>query len=96
MAKRGAHAPLLIQSPLKGLASFEEMYGAQNLAIKKDWLVDEGAPLGVRIITAAPEITGVLDAVRDLDQRGIVFSIGHRYVESPLPNGCSLTESIRD
>lgn len=44
--------------------------------------MDENAPVGVRIITAAPEICGVLDAVRDLGQRGIVFSIGHRYVES--------------
>ena len=45
--------------------------------------MDENTPVGVRIITAAPEISGVLDAVRDLGQRGIVFSIGHRYVESP-------------
>ncbi len=85
MAKRGAHAPLLIRSPPKGFASFEEMYGAQNLAIKEDWLMDQEAPLGVRIITAAPEIVGVLDAVHELDQRGIVFSIGHRYVNWPAP-----------
>jgi len=50
-----------------------------NLAIKDDWLMDRDATLGVRIITAAPEINGVLDAVHELDQRGIVFSIGHRY-----------------
>ena len=61
------------------------MYGAQNLATKEDWLMEQDAPLGVRIITAAPEIVGVLDAVSELDQRGIVFSIGHRYVESPPP-----------
>ena len=47
--------------------------------------MEQDAPLGVRIITAAPEIVGVLDAVPELDQRGIVFSIGHRYVESPPP-----------
>ena len=41
-------------------------------------------PLGVRIITAAPEINSVLDAVHELDQRGIVFSIGHRYSISSL------------
>jgi N-acetylglucosamine-6-phosphate deacetylase len=79
LAKRGAHAPLHIQSPSKGFASFEEVYGAENLATKDDWLMDRDAPLGVRIITAAPEIDGVLDAVHELDQRGIVFSIGHRY-----------------
>jgi N-acetylglucosamine-6-phosphate deacetylase len=55
------------------------MYGVENLATKDDWLMDRDAPLGVRIITAAPEINGVLDAVHELDQRGVVFSIGHRY-----------------
>jgi N-acetylglucosamine-6-phosphate deacetylase len=86
VAKRGAHAPLLIRSPPKGFASFEEMYGAQNVAFKEDWLMDHDA-LGVRIITSAPEIVGVLDAVHELDQRGIVFSIGHRYAESSPPYG---------
>jgi len=76
---------MLIRSPPKGFASFEEMYGAQNLAIKEDWLMEQDALLGVRIITAAPEIVGVLDAIPELDQRGIVFSIGHRYVESLPP-----------
>jgi N-acetylglucosamine-6-phosphate deacetylase len=51
----------------------------ENLATKGDWLMDRDAPIGVRIITAAPEINGVLDAVHELDQRGIAFSIGHRY-----------------
>lgn len=60
------------------------MYGVENLAIKDDWLMDGDAPLGVRIITAAPEINSVLDAVHELDQRGIVFSIGHRYSISSL------------
>jgi N-acetylglucosamine-6-phosphate deacetylase len=47
----------------------------------------EDAPSGVRIVTAAPEVNGVLDAVHDLDQRGIVFSIGHRYVGPPFVRG---------
>jgi N-acetylglucosamine-6-phosphate deacetylase len=66
------------------------MYGAQNMIIKEDWLMDEDTSVGVRIITAAPEICGVLDAVRDFGQRGIVFSIGHRYVQSP--GACSVAE----
>ena len=86
MAKRGAHAPLLIRSPLKGFASFEEMCGAQSPVMKEDWLMEQDTPLGVRIITAVPEIVAVLDAVPRLDQRGIMFSIGHRFaVESPPP-----------
>ena len=58
--------------------------------------MDRDASLGVRIITAAPEITGVLDAVHEVDQRGIVFSIGHRYIESPLSNVFSFAESVWD
>jgi N-acetylglucosamine-6-phosphate deacetylase len=87
VVKRGAHAPLHIRSAPNGFASFEDVYGAQNVAIKEDWLMGEDAPAGVRIVTAAPEIHGVLDAVHDLDQRGIVFSVGHTYVEPPFVRG---------
>jgi N-acetylglucosamine-6-phosphate deacetylase len=41
---------------------------------------DTGHSVGVRIITAAPEVDGVLDSVKELSDRGVVFSIGHRYV----------------
>ena len=68
----------------------------ENLTAKQDWLMDRDAPFGVRIITAAPEITGVLDALPEFDQRGIVFSIGHRYAESPPPNFYLFAESLRD
>lgn len=90
LAKRGAHAPLHIRTPPKGFTSFEEIYGVENLATKDDWLMDKDAPLGVRIITAAPEITGVLGAVHELDQRGIVFSIGHSIATSDFA-----TEAVR-
>ena len=45
-------------------------------------LNDEGEGLGVRIITAAPEVEGVMESVGELTKRGIVFSIGHRCVET--------------
>ncbi|KAH9036114.1 Metallo-dependent hydrolase [Lactarius pseudohatsudake] len=89
-AKRGAHAPLYIRSAPNGFASFEDIYGAQNLVVKEDWIMDENVPVGVRIITAAPEICGVLDAVRDLRQRGIVFSIGHSVASTNVA-----TEAVR-
>ncbi|KAH9067634.1 Metallo-dependent hydrolase [Lactarius vividus] len=89
-AKRGAHAPLYIRSAPNGFASFEDTYGAQNLVVKEDWIMDENVPVGVRIITAAPEICGVLDAVRDLRQRGIVFSIGHSVASTNVA-----TEAVR-
>lgn len=42
----------------------------------------EGNNVGVRIITAAPEIEGVKAGVEEAVKRGIVFSIGHRSVIS--------------
>jgi N-acetylglucosamine-6-phosphate deacetylase len=38
----------------------------------------ESDQVGVRVLTAAPEIDGVLEAVDELTKRGIVYSIGHR------------------
>lgn len=78
-AKRGAHAPQFLMSAPDELESFEAVYGADNLADKEDWLMSEGhdQSVGVRIITAAPEIQGVIPAMEEVVQRGVVFSIGH-------------------
>jgi hypothetical protein len=35
---------------------------------------------GVRVITAAPEIEGVIPAIEELTRRGVTCSIGHRFV----------------
>jgi N-acetylglucosamine-6-phosphate deacetylase len=82
LAKRGAHAPSFLLSAPEGYKSFEAIYGADNLAHEEDWLmasdIEHGDTVGVRIITAAPEIKGVMDAVKELTSKGIVFSIGHR------------------
>lgn len=82
LAKKGAHASPFLRSAPERIATFEEVYGAANLAHKEDWLMNptDDASTGVRIITAAPEIDGVMDTVKDLTERGIVFSIGHRSV----------------
>lgn len=76
MAKRGAHAPSFLISAPQGIKSFEDLYGAENLADSEDWLMS--GTLGVRIITAAPEVNGVMSAVEELTKRGVIFSIGHR------------------
>jgi N-acetylglucosamine-6-phosphate deacetylase len=39
--------------------------------------------VGVRMITAAPEVEGVMEAIGALSKRGLVFSIGHRFISSP-------------
>lgn len=85
LAKRGAHAPQFLLPANNGFQSFEEVYGADNLTVAEDWLMAgeaEGNNVGVRIITAAPEIEGVKAGVEEAVKRGIVFSIGHRSVIS--------------
>ncbi|KAJ4483511.1 carbohydrate esterase family 9 protein [Lentinula aciculospora] len=84
MAKRGAHAPSFLVSAPEGIRSFEELYGAENLADSEDWLMSTGSENGVRIITAAPEVTGVMSTVGELTKRGIVFSIGHSIATSDI------------
>jgi N-acetylglucosamine-6-phosphate deacetylase len=76
--KRGAHAPPFLLSAPEGIKSFEDVYGEDNLVDKEDWLMSERQELGVRMITAAPEIPGVMDAIKAVTGRGIVLSIGHR------------------
>lgn len=49
------------------------MYGAENL---KQGDIGE---VGVRVITAAPEVDGVMDSIDALAKRGVLFSVGHRY-----------------
>jgi N-acetylglucosamine-6-phosphate deacetylase len=81
MAKRGAHAPPFLRDAPEGFKSFESLYGADNLLDAEDWLMaGHGETAGVRIITAAPEVRGVMDTVTELARRGVVFSIGHRSV----------------
>lgn len=84
LSKRGAHAPPFLLSAPEGMKSFDNIYGKENLIDTEDWLMaseDQRDP-GVRIITAAPEIDGVMESVGELSKRGIVFSIGHRFVIS--------------
>ncbi|KAJ7782660.1 carbohydrate esterase family 9 protein [Mycena metata] len=84
MAKRGAHAPPFLLSAPDGFSSFEDAYGAQNLVDSEDWLMSSDGQCGVRIITAAPEISGVMGAVNELSKRGVVFSIGHSVASSDV------------
>lgn len=75
--KRGAHAPPFLLSAPEGIKTFEDVYGAENLVDKEDWLMAERQELGVRMITAAPEVPGVMDAIKSVTERGIVLSMGH-------------------
>jgi N-acetylglucosamine-6-phosphate deacetylase len=82
LAKRGAHAPPFLLTAPEGYKSIEKLYGAHNLADGEDWLMDQGlgegeGVVGVRMLTAAPEVEGVMESIGELTKRGIVFSIGH-------------------
>lgn len=75
-AKKGAHAQSFLVSAPDRIASFEDVYGVENLKPQQQ---DENGPLaGVRVITAAPEVEGVMDSIDALAQRGVIFSVGHR------------------
>lgn len=67
-AKRGAHTQSLLLSAPDGISTLESVYGSAAL--------DKHVG-GVRIITAAPELEGILGTVAPLCERGVVFSIGH-------------------
>ncbi|KAJ6593465.1 carbohydrate esterase family 9 protein [Mycena capillaripes] len=84
MAKRGAHAPPYLLSAPEGFQSFEKAYGAHNLVDSEDWLMSTEGQCGVRIVTGAPEIKGVMGAVSELSKRGVVFSIGHSVASSDV------------
>ncbi|KAF8963676.1 carbohydrate esterase family 9 protein [Flammula alnicola] len=77
LTKRGAHAPAYLLPALEGFKSFEDVYGSVNLVETEDWMMPGSQNPAVRVITAAPEIPGVMKAMDELNKRGIVFSIGH-------------------
>lgn len=90
--KRGAHTPGYLLPATAGFKSFEDVYGAQNLVDAEDWSAMSGSQnFAVRLITAAPEIPGVLEAVDELNKRGIAFSMGHRFAISFFFFFCSIS-----
>jgi N-acetylglucosamine-6-phosphate deacetylase len=79
-AKRGAHAQSFLVSAPDCIASFEDVYGAENLKPMDPNHQNNDIPNGMRVITAAPEVDGVMDSIDVLAKRGVIFSIGHRFV----------------
>lgn len=64
--KKGVHNLSILRAATDGFVSLEECYGAENLTSST-----------VKMITAAPEVEGIMDSIPELVSRGIVFSIGH-------------------
>ena len=93
MAKRGAHAPQFLLPATDGYASFEEVYGPENLAVQEDWLMacePNSDSVGIRIITAAPEITGVRPAMEEAIKRGVIWSIGHSMASTDIATAAAV------
>jgi N-acetylglucosamine-6-phosphate deacetylase len=65
--KKGAHDVNVIRSAPKGIADFDDAYGPE---------LKRGSD-AISIMTVAPEIDGVLDAMPELIKRGITVSLGH-------------------
>lgn len=65
-SKRGVHNAAILRAADSGFAALEECYDARNLKSST-----------IKMITAAPEVTGIMDTIPELVQRGIIFSIGH-------------------
>lgn len=65
--KKGAHEQAVFKDAKNGIQAFDETYGSQ---LKK-------GGEAVSIITMAPEIEGVCDAIPDLVARGITVAMGH-------------------
>jgi N-acetylglucosamine-6-phosphate deacetylase len=49
------------------IQTFEQVYGAEGLDQE-----------GVKLITLAPDVEGVMGCVEELTRRGVTVSIGHR------------------
>lgn len=67
-AKSGAHNHSMLRSAFNGFKDLEACYGTENLS-------SPSPP--IRLITLAPELPGILDAITELKKRGIVVSMGH-------------------
>lgn len=65
LKKKGCHPPETFVTAKEGYEKFDEVYGDENLLEN------------VCIVTAAPEIPGVVNLIPELKLRNITYSIGH-------------------
>lgn len=84
-ARNGIHKPDVLRAATNGFQDILDCYGAENVPPAKN----EDAPVNgvngdspkkqpaIKMITAAPEVGGMLSNIRELVSRGIIYSIGH-------------------
>ncbi|KAM3421263.1 hypothetical protein BST61_g1668 [Cercospora zeina] len=67
--KNGIHSLDVLQDAPRSFEDLERCFGEDNLPADRD--------CPIRMLTAAPEVPGVLPLIQELTSRGITFSIGH-------------------
>lgn len=82
--KKGAHEQSVFRTAKNGIADFDEAYGSELMKGNQ----------AIAIMTVAPEIEGVCDAIPDLVSRGITVAMGHSAcriaeAEKAVTNGAS-------
>ncbi|KAF8507798.1 Metallo-dependent hydrolase [Hysterangium stoloniferum] len=82
--KRGAHMQGFLLTAPEGIKTFSEVYGEEALCQADQFVGKRGNTTfpGVRVITAAPEIEGVIPAIEELSRRGVICAIGHSTASS--------------
>ncbi|ODV97131.1 hypothetical protein PACTADRAFT_48884 [Pachysolen tannophilus NRRL Y-2460] len=63
--KKGCHIPTAIRTAKDGFDTMIEVYGG------------EAAFDNISIVTAAPEVEGIMECIPELTKRGVTYSIGH-------------------
>jgi len=70
--KNGIHSPEVLREAPNGFSDLAACYGHENLPLEAG---SERGP--VAMLTAAPEVPGIMAAIPEVTRRGIRFAIGH-------------------
>ncbi|KAF9986244.1 hypothetical protein BGZ75_002047 [Mortierella antarctica] len=77
-ARVGAHELKVLQASAKsGYKDFKDVYGFEGATPEAQKVLSNEYLNSVKIITCAPELEGVMEAIPDLVKAGITVSVGH-------------------
>ncbi|KAF9947205.1 hypothetical protein BGZ70_002813, partial [Mortierella alpina] len=77
-ARIGAHELKVLQASAKnGYSDFKDVYGLEGATPEAQKVLSNEYLNSVKIITCAPELEGIMEAIPDLVKAGITVSVGH-------------------